>query len=188
MRTSKEGKDRSSNVHARTRHKATCTCVRANLCVCSCGVEHPFFARQRTRTVQLARSAAPNPSLSVQPHCTLESGLSAPLGGGRWKAEVSSHSSLCVRVDSRTSMLRCTARAMHTNVHAPHVSVQLCVRVALWSPFFVRWKNTDCSTGEATSAAPLQPQGPVSSRVATVPPPPVPPARPPTSPCWVGRP
>ena len=113
-------------------------CVRANLCVLV-RVEHPVFARQRTRTVQLARPHAPHPPSSVLSHCTLQSVFSALLGGGRWKAEVRSLVCDCAFTNVRATLHYAGHAYECTRAHTPHDSVHLCERVhcAVWSTFFL---------------------------------------------------
>ena len=121
---------------------------------CKSGTHHMHVVGEDSNIKQCS------PRLHSNTH-TLETVLSALLGAGRWRAEVRSHSSLCVRVRSRTSVLRCT-RAPYkcTRSHTPQGSMHLCVCVSAGvclcgaeHPFFARWGNADRSAGEATSAA-----------------------------------
>ena len=136
-------------------------------------------------TTDCSVGEASSAALALVCTVTLHTTVSSPSTSVQWSVEVSSHSSLCVRVHSRTSVLPATTRAMHTNVHAftRPVTLCTCVCVHCGAPLFARKGNTDCSAGEAGRRRTSPSHRANVSRAASVPP-----AHPPTCPGWVGRP
>ena len=134
---------------------------RAPVCAClppcSWSVEHLFLCAPGNSDCSAGEAGSAAPALVCA--ATLNTTICSPSTSGRWSVESGRELKqllVCACIRERPCCVAVRAPCIHA---VECECLTMCVLVRCGTPFLRAWGNADCSTGEASSAAPPKPEG-----------------------------